>query len=155
MSTFSIRIAKADREIQIDFSAFAPEVQAYVIRYGLTQALNDAASSVKSDETECAGKTMALVGKKLDAMKRGELRAHGERAPRDPVAAEALRLASDAIARIPAFAKAKPAAIRETAKRYADRFLDQARENVAKAAVSAALVGDLVADLMDGPAAAA
>jgi hypothetical protein len=108
-----VNIGKTDRVIQIDLVklfkgavAANPDfakmieldpVATYVIRYGLTQALNDAHSQITSksdpDEKDRAEKAWNLANKKLDALYAGELRAERVGKPKDPVMAEAMVLA--------------------------------------------------------------
>jgi hypothetical protein len=94
---FSINIGKTDRALSVDESKFTPAVMEYIVRYGLTQALNDAHSQITSksdpDEKDRADKAWNLANKKLDALYAGELRAERVGKPRDPVMAEAMVLA--------------------------------------------------------------
>lgn len=95
--TISISIGKANTDLTVDFAALAPHVQDYVVRYGLTQILNDAHSSVTAtevpDAAERGEQALELANKKLDAMIRGEVRAFGGRSG-DPIKTEANRLAT-------------------------------------------------------------
>lgn len=94
---FSINIGKTDRALQVDESKFTPAVMEYVIRYGLTQALNDAHSQITAksdpDAKDRADKAWNLANKKLDALYAGELRAERVAKVKDPVMAEAMAMA--------------------------------------------------------------
>jgi hypothetical protein len=94
---FSINIGKTDRALQVDESKFTPAVMEYVIRYGLTQALNDAHSQItKASDPDAklrADKAWNLANKKLDALYAGELRAERVGKPKDPVMVEAMAMA--------------------------------------------------------------
>lgn len=89
-----IYIAKADKYLDIDETALPTNSLAYFLDYGITQSLNDAAASVKKDEDGCAGKTMALVEKRLAKILAGNPPAIGERTS-DPIKADAIDLAID------------------------------------------------------------
>lgn len=89
---YTINITKAATTLDVDFDALTDSVKEYVIRYGMTQILNDAHSQIKAGEDGAADKAKSLAVKKLDALVAGEVRtARGESA--NPVEAEALRLA--------------------------------------------------------------
>lgn len=94
-----IRISKIDRTITVDLAKFGLDEStlatnaAYVVRYGLTQSLNDAHAAIKADKPD---EVMAMVEKKLTAIVSGITeRAVG--APRDPLAAMMSRIARDEI----------------------------------------------------------
>lgn len=95
-----ISIGKANTQLAVDFDSLKDHVKDYVIRYGLTQILNDAHSSVTAteepDATKRGEQALTLAEKKLQAMVNGEVRAFGGRTG-DPVQAEANKLARNAI----------------------------------------------------------
>ena len=89
-----IFIAKAKRSITVDYDALPDVSKDYVINYGLRQALNDAAASVASDDTEVVEKTLALVDKRLSRILNGTVNVRdsfGREA--NPVMVEAIELA--------------------------------------------------------------
>lgn len=132
-----IRIAKAGTSLAVDVEAFAPNVLEYVVRYGLTQILNDAHSAVTvhthPDAEARAAECMALAQKKLDAMIAGEVRTQTRS---DSIVAEAMRLAVITVKA--AFKKAglkMPDAkgLRARAEAYLEKhpeLLDTARTNI-------------------------
>lgn len=120
-----ISIGKANQTIVVDFGALPKTAQDYVIKYGLTQCLNDAHSSVTAKEVpnddERAEQAMALAEGKLEALLRGEVRAFGGRTG-DPIKAEANRIAVLAVRNI----------LRANGKKtkdYTAEQLAQARDN--------------------------
>jgi hypothetical protein len=78
-----INIGKLNETVDVDVDRLSAEVMTYVVRYGLTQILNDAHSSVTekaypdADEREEA--VHGLVHKKLDALYSGEIRVNAVR----------------------------------------------------------------------------
>lgn len=76
-----IRIKKADRSVAVDFGALPQVTQDFVVKYGLTQILNDCHSQLTKDSPDFSQENvMALVNKKLDALARGDLsRKRGEK----------------------------------------------------------------------------
>lgn len=91
-----IRISKAWTSLDVDVDGLQPNVVEYVIRYGLTQILNDAHSQVTReshpDDDARAAECLALAQKKLDAMIAGEVRTQTRTG--DAVMAEAIRMAT-------------------------------------------------------------
>lgn len=79
-----IRINKADRTLNVNVDELSPAVMEYVVRYGLTQILNDAHSTINSKENGAAEKAMAMAEKKLSALLTGDIRVAGTRTS-DPV----------------------------------------------------------------------
>ena len=71
MNKLNINIAKAGQEIVIDWAGLPEVSKAYIIRYGLTQALNDAHAGIKSTETDAADKAAALVDVRLQQLLTG------------------------------------------------------------------------------------
>lgn len=93
-----INIAKANRPMSVNVDGFTPPVLEYVIRYGLTQMLNDAHSQVtaktEADAVTRGESAWALAQKKLDALVSGVTRAARASGPRgDAVATEVRRIA--------------------------------------------------------------
>ena len=150
-----INIAKAGTSVEFDFDAAPDHVRAYIINYGLTQCLNDAAASVSvkdltgADLEKAKASALGLVQKRLDNLKAGTLRASSGRTS-DPVAREAKALGTTAVIR--AFAKkglkpadaAKHKDFSSLVAEYASRAstLEQA-----KAIVALATVEDIEVDL--------
>jgi len=147
-----INIGKADRTIDVDVAAFTPAVMDYVIRYGLTQALNDAHSQVtkktQPDDAKRGEEAWALAMKKLDALKAGELRAERVTSTRDPVKAIALDMALAVLAARPGvkIAKLDKAKVRA----WADDYLARNPAIMEKARLQHAATMALVADSDDG-----
>lgn len=149
-----INIGKISRAIDVDLSRFgfdesalSPQA-AYVVRYGLTQSLNDAhAAEKRPDDGSNDDAIYAIVEKKLEAIYTGISQRVG--APRDPVGAEATRLARAEI--VAAMRKAgkkvsayEPAAINAAVAKH----LDANRERImAKAAENVAAAGEIAVDL--------
>lgn len=71
-------------------------VAAHVIYIGLRNILMDSHAGVTSDEVDYVDKSRAVAEKKLAALYAGEVRTVGTREG-DPVKAEAMRLAMDAV----------------------------------------------------------
>jgi hypothetical protein len=111
-----INIGKTDRTMTVDLvKLFArtnnPDefirmidrdpVASYVVRYGLTQALNDSHSSITAksdpDATVRGDKAWNLAAKKLDALYAGELRAERVTKPKDTAGQIAIELAMDVL----------------------------------------------------------
>lgn len=86
----SVKIGSAG-DITVDLTKFNAEVACHIFTYGLKQILNDTRSAEKDGE-----KALALVGKKLEALYEGKVRAAGERET-DPVKAEARKIAAGQI----------------------------------------------------------
>lgn len=80
----NINIAKAGREVEIDFAALPPVSQAYIIKYGLTQCLNDAHASIKAVEDGASDKSWALVEVRLAQLTSGNPPSVGARAQSKP-----------------------------------------------------------------------
>jgi protein-tyrosine-phosphatase len=98
-----ITIGKTGAEMQIDFDAFTDAGKAYVIKYGLTQSLNDAHAAMKREDGQSEAAffdaVQAVVDKKLAAIASGEVRVAGvAKMPRDPIAAEAQKIARSRVA---------------------------------------------------------
>lgn len=100
-----IRIKKADRTITVRWDDFNDEVRDYVIRYGMTQILNDCHSQLTKDKPDFSPENvMALVEKKLAAMYAGDLRVKRGESDRDPIGEMMIDIATN---RIKAAARAK------------------------------------------------
>jgi hypothetical protein len=120
-----IKIGKADRLVTVDYDALTQHVKDYVIRYGLTQILNDACSSVPKEKP---AEAFALATKKLAALQAGEVRTRRDGG--DEIEREAVRLA---LIRVKASATFKGKSSKEqseAARKYAPQFRDQARKNL-------------------------
>jgi hypothetical protein len=98
-----INIGKADRPVDVNVEALAPNVLEYIIRYGLTQCLNDAHSSVTAKSEPDGAKRGEAHGnwptRKLDALKAGEVRTArvGGGRTADPVKRKAREMALDVL----------------------------------------------------------
>lgn len=116
-----IAITKIGRTIDVDLNRFGNELEtsigalpalAYVVKYGLTQSLNDAHAAEKFDGSETAADNIqAIVEKKLAAIYSGEIAMRGVGAPRDPVGSLVHRFAADEIRTALRKAGKKPAAM--------------------------------------------
>ena len=99
MATLTIAIGKIGSTVNVDVEALPPKSLEYVIRYGLTQALNDAHSQVTATAEPDADKRAALVreavDKKLAALMSGDIRVarSGGGRTADPIQREINRLA--------------------------------------------------------------
>ena len=124
-----ISINKAEKSVEVDYEAFSPDVKSYVIRYGLTQILNDAHSVVKSTDENASAKAWNLAIKKLDALKRGEMRSQTRIG--DPIKREAMRLAMIAVAGTKAHKEKSTKTQRAIAEGFLPSFMERAKENVA------------------------
>lgn len=96
MNRVDVTIGKTGSVRQLDFDAFAPTVQAYVIQYGLTQILNDAHSAVtekaEPDSAKRSAAVESMVDKKLAALMAGDVRSRAG-GVRDPIKARAIKIA--------------------------------------------------------------
>jgi hypothetical protein len=76
---FKIRITKAKADLEVDFDELPKEVKLAIVEKGLAAFLNGATAKETTkttpDEAVRAENAMALANKKLDALKRGELKA--------------------------------------------------------------------------------
>lgn len=72
-----VQIAKANKAIEVDFSALPQASQEYIIAYGLKQRLNDVHSQVKSTEEGAPELVMALVEKAIAGLESGDIRTSG------------------------------------------------------------------------------
>lgn len=75
-----IFISKADQEIEVDVDNMPKNSFLYVVTYGLTQSLSDAAASINGEDPNVESLTMALVHKRLDRLMAGTPPAIGTRA---------------------------------------------------------------------------
>jgi hypothetical protein len=120
--TISINIAKANRPLPVNVDGFTPAVMEYVIRYGLTQMLNDAHSQVtaktEADPVKRGEAAWALAEKKLKALESGVTRVARVGGPRgDAIATEVKRIAK---ANILGRAKAKGLDAKTVQTNFAD-----------------------------------
>lgn len=144
LSLVNLRAVKVDfgRDIvrEVDFAAMPEEVLHRALYLGVMNMGKDSYAPIKKDEVGAKAKSESKVDQKLGAMYSGELRvnAGGERAPSDPVKAEAMKLAwpvvKAAIQKAGKLPKDKDAA-RETVKAaitdaILEKFMDRAREIV-------------------------
>lgn len=109
----------------VDHTILQPQVLEHVIYIGLRNILMDSHASITDkeypDATERQAAAEAMVDKKLEAFKRGEVRVQSTREG-DPVRAEALRMAIDIV-------KAK---IKKAGKKVADYEAKAVREAALK-----------------------
>jgi hypothetical protein len=136
-------------ELDVDVPKFNAGVMDHLVYIGLRNVLMDSHAGVTA---EIAGdqvqtQSRAVAERKLAAMYAGEIRT-ARTGERDPVRAEAIRLAINAIhAQIKSKGKKVAAfdakAIREKAITNIEKFMDKARANVADAKALDIDVGDL------------
>jgi len=90
-----IYIAKIDDHITVDVEGLPAVSLEYIIRYGLTQSLSDAAASVSNEDivSEGPGKAKGLINKRLDKIVAGEPPALVGRVGGNPVRSRAIDLA--------------------------------------------------------------
>lgn len=92
-----VSIGKIGASVDVDYAAFAANVQEYVVAYGLTQILNDAHSSVTEKAEPNTAKreaaVMALVEKKLAALVSGNVHMRSGGSRKDRVTARAIEIA--------------------------------------------------------------
>src|SRR5260221_7831346 len=74
-----IYIAKADTTIEVDVDNMPKNSFLYVVTYGLTQSLSDAAASVNGEDPDVEALTMSLVNKRLGRLMDGTPPAIGAR----------------------------------------------------------------------------
>lgn len=79
---------KSAKDYDIDVSSFTPEVLESIFTVGMARILGDTHANAKTP-----AEADAAVLKKLDAWKRGEVRAARGESSADPVAREAMRIA--------------------------------------------------------------
>jgi hypothetical protein len=116
---FTIRIAKYNRTVDVEFSTLPEEAQLHIIEYGLRQNLND---RVAGEADADIG--MALINKRLASLGAGDFRSTGGRES-DPVMAEAKRLASVAVKNAIRKAGKKVADYEDQLKGLIESFLDK------------------------------
>lgn len=106
--------------LSVDGNEYRPgTVAGHVIYIGLRNILMDAHAGISTDEPDYQAKARAVVEKKLAALYAGEVRVAGTREG-DPVRAEAMRLATDAVKAMlrKAGKKVSSKALREAAQAY-------------------------------------
>jgi len=90
-----VHVAKLDEDFDIEFESLPHESVKYVIQYGLTQCINDAAASIQSKnfdtQVEFENAVRGKVAKRVDQLHTGDV--PGSRAPADPEKAKARALA--------------------------------------------------------------
>lgn len=140
MTIRAIRIAKSDRNVDVDFEALPAVSREYIIKYGLTQALNDAAAPINAKDANCAANAWALVQKRVEKLMAGTI---GMRES-DPVRAEAMNLARRALS-AKGF-EGTAAELTTKASELVDAnpvWMEKAKARVAEAAAMADLLGDI------------
>lgn len=151
----TITIAKAAKNVVVDFDALPDVSKAYIIEYGLRQSLNDATASLKRDEYKTDGEfqdaALAVAEKKLAGILSGELRQSVGRIG-DPIEAEYMRLAIAAIstAIVNKGGKLKDYTmkqLRERATALAEKNPDVAARLRAKAEATVAEKAEFAADI--------
>ena len=137
-------------ELDVDTSKLNETVMQHVIYIGLRNILMDAHASVtrESDGDQVEANSRAASEKKLAAMYNGEVRVVGTREG-DPVKAEAIRLATNAIRAAIRKAGKKlsdydPKAIRDKAVTMIETYRAVAEKNVADARAASVDIADLV-----------
>lgn len=95
MAGISIKIAKADRNVEVDWDSLPDQVKLYVVEQGLSKLLNAATTKIKKDEADAKDKAFALAEKKLDNLKAGQVKTRSAKSGKvaGAVMAEARRLA--------------------------------------------------------------
>jgi hypothetical protein len=92
-----IKIAKVNELVDVDVEALPPVSLQYAITYGLTQSFNDAHAAIarKNFETDAAffAAVREKANKRIDQVLTGNV--PGARAPVDPHAAKARKLAKE------------------------------------------------------------
>jgi hypothetical protein len=139
MAIESIRIGTVG-SIEVDTDRLPDAAKAHIFAYGLKQILNDARSGLTNKSGAAPDAVLAAVGKKLDALYSGTVRAErsGSFVARDPVIAETFRLAR-AVMKLAG--DNKPTA--EVVKAYADahpELVERAQRNVDEAKALACVV---------------
>ena len=84
--SMDIKVAKLDTVVSFVVEDFPPASLEYVIRYGLTQALNDAHASVQRKAFKTEAEFINVVGEKVQK-RAAQIRSGdvpGSRAPADP-----------------------------------------------------------------------
>lgn len=92
-----VKIAKLNEVAEFDVEKLPPTSLAYAIQYGLTQAVNDVHAAVArknfSSDALFLAAVQAKVSKRIDQILSGDV--PGSRAPIDPNAAKARKLAKE------------------------------------------------------------
>lgn len=139
--------------LSVDANALPANVMEHVVYIGLRNILMDSHAGIGTDEPDYQDKSRATAEKKLAAMMNGEVRVAGTREG-DPVRAEAMRLATDAVKAMIRKAGKKVSsydakALRQAANDYLAKkpeLLETAKTRVEQAKAATADDGDL-ADL--------
>ena len=95
-----ISIHKVNETVAVDFDSLPENVKRYIIDYGLTQSLNDAAAGIRNPGADASEKdkkafrddTMAKVEARLDGFLAGRVPAGGGGKRLDPVEVEFRKL---------------------------------------------------------------
>jgi len=145
MTDFTIKIAKAKRDVVVTWDNLPDAVKAYVVEQGLSKLLNAATTKIKKDEADAEAKAFALVEKKLENLVAGNIKARTAKTKvSGAVAAEARRLAK---AIVKAGIKAKNKKISDYAAKaiteMANLYLEQHPELMATAEANVAAAEQL------------
>lgn len=84
---FIIRIAKANKDLEVQFADFPPEVKRYIVEQGLSKLLNAATAKetkeLTPDDATREANSMAHATKKLDNLKAGQISTRGKKSVGD------------------------------------------------------------------------
>lgn len=149
---FKIKIPKADKSIEVDFDEFPDAVKLAIVEKGLSALLVAATAKVTiatdPDPKQRADNAMALVNKKLDAMKDGKLRVAKAKDSKVPAAVrtEAMRLAKNIVkAGIKADGKKISDYAAKAITEAAEAYLEEHQELIAAAEASINAAKELAA----------
>jgi hypothetical protein len=121
MSTITVRVAKLGTEVDFTTEQLPATSLMYVLTYGLTQAINDAAASIVRKNFETDEAFVAAVrekcDKRIEQVRSGDV--PGARAPTDPNAAKARAIAKEMAADPELAAELEKLMARRNAKRAA------------------------------------
>ena len=138
--------------IDVNANALPANVMDHVVYIGLRNILMDSHAGISTDEADYQAKARATVEKKLQAMLNGEVRVAGTREG-DPVKAEAMRLATEAVKAMLRKAGKKVSSydaksIRDASRQYLERTPELIETAKARVEQAKAAIGD-GADLAD------
>jgi hypothetical protein len=121
MSTITVRVAKLALDVDFTLEDLPAASMKYLLTYGATQAVNDAAASIvrKNFETDVAfaDAVAEKTQKRIDQIKSGDV--PGSKAPTDPNAAKARAIAKEMAADPELAAELEKVMARRNAKRAA------------------------------------
>lgn len=101
--TIKVKIAKAQTNIEVIFEDLPPDIQLYIVEQGLSKVLNAATAKVTKANTESEAQlaelALAEANKKLDKLKKGDLKRSSKSDGKVPgvVMTEARRLAKNIV----------------------------------------------------------